>query len=149
MAAAALALADGHLRSAGLLIVCSGMLDLLDGAVARANGRTSRLGALLDRVADRAGDYLPVAAAIVSQQVGLVLGLYVLLVVPLASYVSACLEAATRTPIGERLSMRGVRLVTLATGCFLGCVEDALTLIALLATWSLAWRLWVAHRLLR
>lgn len=149
MAAAAAALTLGQLRTAGALILVSGALDALDGAVARATGRESRFGALLDRVADRIGDFLLIAAAIGAQYVSLRLGLYTLSAVALASYVSACLEAATGTRIGERLSLRGARLVTLAVGCFLACVDDALLVIAAVATWSLGTRLLTAYRLLR
>jgi CDP-diacylglycerol--glycerol-3-phosphate 3-phosphatidyltransferase len=149
MAAAAAALALGQLRTAGVLILVSGGLDAIDGAVARATGRESRFGALLDRVADRVGDFLLIAAAIATQHVSLLLGLYTLSTVALASYVSACLEAATGTRIGERLSLRGARLVTLAAGCFLACVDDALLVIAVVATWSLGTRLLTAYRLLR
>ncbi len=149
MAAAAAALALGRLRTAGVLIFVSGALDALDGAVARATGRESRFGALLDCVADRVGDFLLIAAAIAAQHVSLPLGLYALSTVALASYVSACLEAATGTRIGERWSLRGARLVTLATGCFFACVDDALLVIAAVATWSLGTRLRIAYRLLR
>lgn len=149
MAAAAAALAAGHLRTAGMLILASGALDVLDGAVARATGKVSRFGALLDRVFDRAGDFLLIAAAIAAHHVSLLVGLYTLSAVALASYVSACLEAATGTHVGERLSLRGVRLGVLAVGCFLDCVGDAVVLIAAIGTWGLAMRLRTAYRSLR
>lgn len=40
----------------GGLVLVGGVFDLFDGALARATGRTSRLGAFLDSVADRAGE---------------------------------------------------------------------------------------------
>lgn len=45
-----------------LAVVLAGLLDSLDGAVALLRGRTSRWGALLDSLADRAGDLGFVAA---------------------------------------------------------------------------------------
>ncbi|MDQ1644792.1 MAG: CDP-diacylglycerol---glycerol-3-phosphate 3-phosphatidyltransferase, partial [Cryptosporangiaceae bacterium] len=41
---------------AGLAAVASGLLDGLDGAVAMLSGRVTRFGAVLDGVADRAGE---------------------------------------------------------------------------------------------
>lgn len=41
---------------AGLLVVAGAVFDLFDGALARATGRTSRLGAFLDSTFDRAGE---------------------------------------------------------------------------------------------
>lgn len=46
-------LATGHLFLGGFLVLVAAAFDLLDGAVARACGRTTRFGALLDSVIDR------------------------------------------------------------------------------------------------
>lgn len=52
-AGAGLALALGHLATAAWLYILGGMLDLLDGRLARATGRQTQAGALFDSVADR------------------------------------------------------------------------------------------------
>ena len=52
-AVAAWVLATGHLFLAGFLVLFSGWFDLLDGALARAQGKTTRFGALLDSTLDR------------------------------------------------------------------------------------------------
>jgi len=46
----------------GLVVVVSGLLDNVDGAVAVMTGRDSRFGSVLDSVADRVGDGLYVLA---------------------------------------------------------------------------------------
>jgi len=54
---------------AGLLLIFGGVFDLFDGALARATGTTSRLGAFMDSVFDRAGEgvvYVGIAAGCVS-----------------------------------------------------------------------------------
>lgn len=58
--AAALAAGDGAgwLLAAALVVVLSGMLDNLDGAVALLSGRTSPWGYVLDSAADRVSDLL-------------------------------------------------------------------------------------------
>ena len=46
-------LATGHLFVGGFLVLFSGWFDMLDGAMARITGKTSRFGALLDSSVDR------------------------------------------------------------------------------------------------
>ena len=58
------AAAAGRPLLAGALVLLSGVLDGLDGAVARGSGRTSAHGAWLDRAADRVGE-LAAALALV------------------------------------------------------------------------------------
>ena len=54
--AAAYLAASGLLIAAGLVLLASGAFDLLDGALARATGRATRFGALLDSVVDRVSE---------------------------------------------------------------------------------------------
>jgi CDP-diacylglycerol--glycerol-3-phosphate 3-phosphatidyltransferase len=54
--AAGVAAAWGAFAAAALLLLVSGVFDLLDGAVARQTGKTSRFGALLDSSLDRLSD---------------------------------------------------------------------------------------------
>lgn len=53
---AALLLAHGEFLASALLMLCSLPLDALDGAVARAAGRESRFGMVLDSTLDRYAD---------------------------------------------------------------------------------------------
>lgn len=45
-----------NLLAGGLLILSGGIFDILDGVVARVNGRTSKFGAFLDSLLDRYSD---------------------------------------------------------------------------------------------
>lgn len=58
VALAAFFIAQGSFVAAGLLLLLSLPLDALDGAVARAMGRTDRRGAVLDSTLDRYADGL-------------------------------------------------------------------------------------------
>lgn len=138
----------GNIVWAGIFIVASGILDILDGAVAKAREQTSQFGALLDRVSDRACDFVAMASLIATGYVNLMLGMYVLLVVPLASYISACMEAATNSRIGERLSMRAFRIIILSLACFSDSVSQGMLLLAVVGTYSTVSRLFAAYRLL-
>ena len=51
-------LAEGRLAVAGLWIIASGFLDVIDGPVARAIGQDSPFGEVLDSVTDRIADAL-------------------------------------------------------------------------------------------
>ena len=53
---AGIAVAAGWFATAALMLVLSGICDILDGALARQTGRTSRFGALLDSSLDRLSD---------------------------------------------------------------------------------------------
>jgi CDP-diacylglycerol--glycerol-3-phosphate 3-phosphatidyltransferase len=64
---AAIAAANQWWLVAGILVLAFGIFDLFDGALARATGRTSRLGAFLDSTFDRTGEALV--------YIGLVVGL--------------------------------------------------------------------------
>jgi len=55
-AGSGLAIATGHLATAGWLYIVAGGLDVLDGRLARATGRQSKAGAFLDSVTDRWGE---------------------------------------------------------------------------------------------
>jgi CDP-diacylglycerol--glycerol-3-phosphate 3-phosphatidyltransferase len=51
--AAAVAIAYNHLIVGGVLVLISGLFDILDGALARFANKTTRFGALLDSTFDR------------------------------------------------------------------------------------------------
>lgn len=114
--AAGLAVGAGHYQTAALIIISSGICDILDGVVARASGKMSRYGALLDSSVDRLSDGLPLLGVIVAYA-----GQGWLSVIPAASmlaglavsYVRARAEAlgATLPPLFMRRSERLVLLV--------------------------------------
>ena len=52
----ALLVGSGHLVWAVVALTASGLVDLLDGSVARTSGRASPRGAFFDSVADRVSD---------------------------------------------------------------------------------------------
>jgi CDP-diacylglycerol--glycerol-3-phosphate 3-phosphatidyltransferase len=59
---AAWAIASGRLGLGLVLVICSAVPDLLDGALAKASGRASVRGAFFDSVADRVTDTLYLGA---------------------------------------------------------------------------------------
>lgn len=57
-AVAAWLFAQGELFSAGLVVLCGAVFDLVDGAVARESNRVTRFGGFLDSVLDRYSDLI-------------------------------------------------------------------------------------------
>ncbi len=66
---AAYAAANQAWVAAGILVLVFGIFDLFDGALARATGRATKLGAFLDSTFDRAGEaivYVGIAAGAIA-----------------------------------------------------------------------------------
>jgi len=81
---------------AGLALVAGGMMDVLDGAVARATERSTPFGAFYDSVSDRISDGVILAGiawAVRDQPRLLALALVALVVAELTSYVRAKAES--------------------------------------------------------
>src|SRR5262245_43278923 len=57
LVAAGVAVAQGHLLSAGVLLSVGGAADSIDGQLARQTGRTTPFGGFLDSICDHCGDY--------------------------------------------------------------------------------------------
>ena len=133
---------------AGVLILIAGVLDILDGAVAKATNKATAFGALLDRVSDRIGDFAVLSAFIAAGYVEVALGLYVLLTIMVASYISACIEAATQSRVGEKLSLRAVRIVLIVLACLTMRIDEVMIVLAVVGTYSSGMRMAQAYRLL-
>ncbi|HSL33616.1 MAG TPA: CDP-alcohol phosphatidyltransferase family protein [Candidatus Limnocylindrales bacterium] len=121
----AVAAAQGAWLAAGILLIVGGVFDLFDGALARATGQASRLGAFMDSVFDRAGEgvvYVGIAAGCVAAGfgAGAVLSAGAMTAAFMVSYVRAKSESLGFTA-GSRmaavgLAPREVRLVILTVG---------------------------------
>jgi len=156
MAAAAVEVMQSNFMLAAALVILSGFIDVLDGTVAKAKNKTTAFGAFADRVGDRISDALIFGSIVLAGFVQLWLGLVVLVLVLLGSYASACLEAFSKTRIGEAFSMRAVRLLLVVVGLLLASytrllsyMEYIFAIIAVLAIAALVQRLWVSYKLIK
>ena len=137
----------------GVMLLVSGGLDSIDGAVARMSGKASAAGALLDSVVDRAAEGVVLFGVLwlaVEQDDGTLtlLTFVALLGSMLVSYVVARAQAlgATRA-VG--LMTRPERVIVLALGLLTGYVTVAVAVIAVLAPLTSVHRLaygWVTLR---
>ena len=78
---------------AAVVLVLSGFLDMLDGAVARATETASRFGAVLDHVLDRYVEYFVVVGIVAGGFANWFWGLFALIGMLMASYSRATAES--------------------------------------------------------
>jgi CDP-diacylglycerol--glycerol-3-phosphate 3-phosphatidyltransferase len=131
------AFARGQVRLGGLFLLVSGVMDMLDGAVARVSGSGSRFGALLDSTIDRYAEIAVYLGLVLLYRdsawalAGVVLALCGSLMV---SYVKARAEGLGLT-CNTGMLQRPERLVILMVGAFIGPrgLGWAIYLIAVLA----------------
>jgi len=115
--------AYGEFEWAGVFIILSGVLDMLDGKIARASGRTTIFGALYDATVDRATElaiYTGIGAYFIVRNMHLT-SLFVVFAAGgswLVSYVRARAESFG-VPCEVGLLRRGERFVLLAAGAIL------------------------------
>ena len=121
----------------GLLLIPAGLLDVLDGAVARLRGEESRFGAFLDSVLDRVSDvilfgclYWSLAGQDLRLQAALALATMVIALT--VSHIRAEAEAAG-LPLSEGLFQRLERYVAMMIGLPVpGALLPALAILTLL-----------------
>ncbi len=127
-------IAAGNLFVAGVVLLMAAPLDALDGAVARASGRTSRFGALLDSAADRYADgFLLLGLMFYFMQRGdstamLFSGL-ALIGAYMVSYVRARAEGLG-IPLKEGLFSRLERLIVLIAALLTGLIVPGVIILA-------------------
>ena len=122
--ASAYLLSIGELLAGGVVLLASGLFDLFDGALARATGRASRFGALLDSVVDRVSEIVVLLGLLVfyveeSSTPGIVLVYLALAGSMMVSYLRARSEGlGIDCEVG--VMTRPERVGTLAIGLMIG-----------------------------
>ena len=144
VAAAGLVL-DDALLAAGIVYLCAGALDLLDGALARISNQVSAGGAFLDSTLDRISEGVLFAAiayhfSIHGQPVNAALAVLALLFSLLVSYTRARAEALGSTcKVG--VATRAERVVLMAAGLVFGLLDWVVWLMVVLTAVSVAQRI--------
>jgi CDP-diacylglycerol--glycerol-3-phosphate 3-phosphatidyltransferase len=152
MALAAWNLGHGNLASAAAWTLVGGVLDLIDGAVARLSGKTSTFGGVLDSVVDRASDTLVYVGGIyyfqaTGQPLYVTLGAVALGGAIGVSYTRARAEnVIPECRVG--FTERGERLALIILGLYLGRLGQAFMLLAFLAWLTTVQRLLHAYRVI-
>ena len=117
----------------GLILALSGFFDVLDGAVARATGRTSQRGAFLDSTLDRVAEVLVYLGIVIGGYTNPSLVLVALSFSLLVSYARAKGDALGVSLAGIGVGERSERLVVLIAASLLGVVWLGVLIVAVLA----------------
>ncbi|UCG40288.1 MAG: CDP-alcohol phosphatidyltransferase family protein [Acidimicrobiia bacterium] len=135
-------IAAGDLALGGWLFLAGSALDGLDGTVARVTGTASRKGALIDSVADRAGEIAvwgALATWLAYEPRWVLLCVLALGGALLTSYLRAKAEAIGADGRGGIVA-RGERVILLTVGLVSGWLVPVLVLAALLIWATVAQR---------
>ena len=108
----------------------SGFFDVLDGAVARATGRTSQRGAFLDSTLDRVSEVVVFLGILVGGYVSPFLVLVALSLSLLVSYTRAKGDALGVNLAGIGVGERSERLIVLIVTSLLGIVGIGVLVVA-------------------
>jgi CDP-diacylglycerol---glycerol-3-phosphate 3-phosphatidyltransferase len=137
---AACVIARGQFLPGGILVLVSGLFDLLDGAVARFTGRSTKFGAVLDSTVDRITEAAVLFGLLVwytrepthGHRPEILLLFAVLIGSFLVSYVKARAEGVD-WQCGVGLFTRAERVIVLAIGLIVNRVFIALCVLGVFA----------------
>jgi len=168
--AAGLYFAAGNLVIAGLMLLLGGFFDVLDGAVARENGRVTKFGGLLDSVSDRYADaavFLGImwgGHAAFPPYIGndwlfcglapyvendWFLGGLALTGSLLVSYTRARAEAGGTGVLDIGVAERAERMILIILGAFTGLLHWAVLVVAVISHLTVLQRMIAARRILK
>jgi CDP-diacylglycerol--glycerol-3-phosphate 3-phosphatidyltransferase len=141
------------LIGAGLLIILSGVFDLLDGVVARKLGKVTVFGGFLDSVMDRYSDLLFLLSLLIyylkkGDSVTVILTSLVGIGTALIPYVRARAEAAN-VACNTGLMERAERIILLSVGALFGVLKPVLWILAVLTHFTVFQRIYHVRKKLR
>jgi CDP-diacylglycerol--glycerol-3-phosphate 3-phosphatidyltransferase len=147
------AFAEGAFRVGAGIVLLGGVFDLVDGVVARRQGRVTTFGGFLDSSLDRVVDMALLLGLVLHYAGGGAVGLaglaaLALVATVLVSYTKARAESVLPDFKGGLLE-RAERIVILVVGGLSGLMPVALGAIALGSTITAGQRIALAHRLMR
>ncbi len=124
------------LRTGGILVLAGGVFDILDGVVARVNGKSSKFGAFLDSVLDRYSDAIILLAIAWNldakmEHVGVLICLGCLIGSFLISYTRARAEGLG-IECKHGLMERPERVVVISFGAIAGLIIPVLWILLIL-----------------
>jgi CDP-diacylglycerol--glycerol-3-phosphate 3-phosphatidyltransferase len=142
---AAYVIASSHFILGGVLVLASGLFDLLDGALARLTGQTTSFGAILDSTVDRISEAAVLCGLLIwyipkEAKIEIVLIFAVLIGSFLISYIRARAEGlGLQCQVG--LFTRAERVIVLSIGLLVNQVFIALCVIAVFSYITVVQRL--------
>ena len=140
--------------AASMLLLLSGLMDALDGVLARIRGEASPLGGLIDSLADRYSDAIVLASITVAGLCPPIHGLAALAGSLLVSYSRARAEVEGVSMAGVGIAERGERILLLSASTLLTYIKAealplGILLLALLTHITVLQRILHAYRALK
>lgn len=120
----------------GVLVLVAGWFDIVDGAVARVTGRTSKRGAFLDSTLDRVAEVAVFAGILLGGYSSPILVLLALSFSLLVSYTRAKGDALGVALSGVGIGERSERLLILAIFSILGLAYWGVLLVLVVALYT-------------
>jgi len=134
---------SGYLLAGGLVMLFSGLFDMIDGALARSTGKTTKFGALMDSVSDRVSEAALLCALLVMYTLrGSTPGAFLAAAALVGSFLTSYIRArAEGLGLECRVGMftRAERVIVLGLGLILDQAlwrYGALVAVAILAAFS-------------
>jgi CDP-diacylglycerol--glycerol-3-phosphate 3-phosphatidyltransferase len=131
---AAYVIATGHFLPGGVLVLVSGLFDLLDGALARFTKQTTKFGAILDSTVDRISEAAILCGLLIwyAPQENTSLELLLIFVVLIGSFLVSYIRARAeglgwQCQVG--LFTRAERVIVLAIGLLINQIFIALCVL--------------------
>ena len=137
-----------------VFVIISGFLDLLDGAIAKANNKKTEFGGVLDSVCDRYSD----AAIIVGIMLGyslhlsttwFLVGVSAIVGSIMVSYARARGENVINKKITIGIADRPARIGLVVLGVIFGCINYAILVIAVLTHFTVFQRMQLIKKKLK
>ena len=144
---AAVFIARGNLLVGGILLLCMGPLDAFDGAVARAEGKSSKFGAFLDSVTDRYSELIIFGGLLIyflrlEDNTAVILTFVAAAGSVLVSYTRARAEGIGYS-VKAGLMTRVERYLVLVPGIIFNIPRISIWIIALMANFTAIQRIWI------
>jgi archaetidylinositol phosphate synthase len=133
---------------APFLILLSGLMDALDGPLARL-GKASKFGGILDSTFDRLGEILIFSGIILGELASPFWGIIAISFSLMVSYVRARVEVENVKMESVGIAERPERMLILIISSFLGLIEYGVALIAILTVITFVQRIVHAYRNVR
>jgi len=118
---------------AGLMVLVSGFLDIVDGSVARATDKISKRGAFLDSNLDRIGEVAIYLGILVGNYASPALVLLAVTLSLLVSYARAKADSLQVSLAGVGIGERSERLLVIVIASLLGLVSWGVIVVVALA----------------
>ncbi len=142
---AAAVIATNHLLAGGLLVLLAGLLDILDGALARSTKQSTRFGALLDSTFDRLSEaVLLLGILALYLESGNTIAITVIFLALIASFLTSYVRARAEglgLECHVGLFTRTERVIILALGLLFNQILIALLILVVLALVTVGQRL--------